>query len=1216
MPVTNFFFLPCLSAGPIKITSPSPRPAGAGHHHRSSSVLEDLGEKPSERLQAILGASFVQQYGDAAYFDQPSPMEFGEEKRLGWKPEDSSREVEKERQMSMDSLTPSEVLPIKIQDTRKVQEVEENLQKSSSFKPPVPQVPIPERLLAAIDSPSPLEVPVTSKSTIASSSSSFSDSKTPVSNSHFAHWQSQGPIPQFDSTREVEAQAPANPLSSAKPLVEAATVQQQSQGGSSSNPSPVVSHGQGYHPPPASSAQLASFYADDKLRPFPGFVAPQFNGPTPMSQAAPLVESGGHSRSDSRSSHHTASPVAGNRAFAAPSPVNSPSDLGSNSNTISRAPSSKTTGFFSSLRRKASGAQIGGGGTASPSSRLFGSALHKRSGSALSLSSNSKFNSTREDSPVQVISKQSPLAAGAALPSQVQADRSKIHSRSMSVSSVASSRQPDQSFNSVNGSPSTRQVGTSSPVQGFDSEKLANGKAEHLRSEEDTRDNLEVQYALEPSTAAKLQRYSQMLTNPISPADYPSSSPLRSENVIPDLPMGAAEEHVPGISSESLSDPPRRLIKAGPIYQVVSDTMVKDRFLVLFDDLLVIAKPIAPPLPSSKKAADSSPPNPVLADLEWTFSAKSMVELHHVKLSTPKETVSQPKEHPLMASFVAQFQTDPTGALERIIAQSSLPRDASTVAQLLFHTPGLDRGHLTAYITAPERKNVLQAFVGLFRLSSVSIESALRSFLLELRFPSQTLAFETLLLTFARRWTEANTGLIKPAFTSQLGADLVYAIMALNDATHSGEVASSPSRKAPGLFSEPISDVSMATFIDSFRAHDPEMVLSDRTLSRIYSSVVSDTLAQSLFPQESNKRIGISVVGALPSKLTFGVTSEPIKLRIPSKDRDFAIRLYGQDLTFDPPILTFDASNERSFTITSKSIGTKHAVFVRAGKNAQLYTAGSPGEHQTEGEIPLPRSSAISVERAFVRNSFTLSIVGGSDTAGVAKRRYMFSVADDEARSEWVRVLKTSIKKSISNRKNLSSSRKAADAIARDVLREALIEAEDLPPSSNLSNPSHLQRSVSASAATQPSQKPLLPPSNLNQNPNGLARNVSHSHHYYNATGKMEKELAPMSEIDEEDGTSPSSNLPLRRANTQLKDSISNRKLEPLSTISSHSSNSLSPSASAFNHTLSATVEMQEDSKESNAIVKNKDLTGEALVTTCRQNSLLPMVLDQLKSTG
>ncbi|MCO5584041.1 hypothetical protein L7F22_037963 [Adiantum nelumboides] len=554
------------------------RPAGAGHHHRSSSVLEDLGEKPSERLQAILGASFVQLYGDAAYFDQPSPMEFGEEKRLGWKPEDSSREVEKERQMSMDSLTPSEVLPIKIQDTRKVQEVEENLQKSSSFKPPVPQVPIPKDFwlpstLRPFGSSSHFEI------TIASSSSSFSDSKTPVSNSHFAHWQSQGPIPQFDSTREVEAQAPANPLSSAKPLVEAATVQQQSQGGSSSNPSPVVSHGQGYHPPPASSAQLASFYADDKLRPFPGFVAPQFQWPD--------------SDVSSRSTGRIWSSI----------PVNSPSDLGSNSNTISRAPSNKTTGFFSSLRRKASGAQIGGGGTASPSSRLFGSALHKRSGSALSLSS-------------------------AALPSQVQADRSKIHSRSMSVSSVASSRQPDQSFNSVNGSPSTRQVGTSSPVQGFDSEKLANGKAEHLRSEEDTRDNLEVQYALEPSTAAKLQRYSQMLTNPISPADYPSSSPLRSENVIPDLPMGAAEGTRPWNLFRVSSDPPRRLIKAGPIYQVVSDTMVKDRFLVLFDDLLVIAKPIAPPLPSSKKAADSSPPNPVLADLEWTFSAKSMVELH------------------------------------------------------------------------------------------------------------------------------------------------------------------------------------------------------------------------------------------------------------------------------------------------------------------------------------------------------------------------------------------------------------------------------------------------------------------------------------------------------------------------------------------------------------------------------------------------------------
>ena len=459
---------------PIKVTTPSPRPAG---HHRSSSVLSDLGEKPSERLQALLGASFVQQYGDAAYFDQPSPMEFGEEKRLGWKPpsqvEETGREVGQDQdQHQRDSLTECEILPIEIQDTRKFR-VEDQGQAHGqdrevpSSKPPIPNVPVPERLLAAVDTPSSLQAP---------GSSTPSDSKTPVSNSQFAHWQSQGPVPQFDSTRQLGSAS--QPLSSAKPFE--AIPQQQSQSSLVAS-APSISHAQTYHPPPASSAQLASFYADDKLRPFPGFMTPNANGPTPLAQGPPIAQAG-HSRSDSRSGDNS-SPVAGNRAFAAPSPVNSPAELGSTPATLSRAPSAKSSNFFSTLRRKASGA-------ASPSGRLFGSSLHKRSGSALGFGSGSRTSVAREDSPVQVISKQSTIGNPIITSHQhqpPQADRLATHSRSMSASSVASSRQPDQSFNSA--STSTR-IDTMSPVQAFDSERLANGRAEHLRSEEDSRDTL------------------------------------------------------------------------------------------------------------------------------------------------------------------------------------------------------------------------------------------------------------------------------------------------------------------------------------------------------------------------------------------------------------------------------------------------------------------------------------------------------------------------------------------------------------------------------------------------------------------------------------------------------------------------------------------------------------------------------------------------------
>ncbi len=148
----------------------------------------------------------------------------------------------------------------------------------------------------------------------------------------------------------------------------------------------------------------------------------------------------------------------------------------------------------------------------------------------------------------------------------------------------------------------------------------------------------------------------------------------------------------------------------------------------------------------------------------------------------------------------------------------------------------------------PSRREILKAYVSQHRHVGVSIESALRTLLLDLRFPSDLDAFEALLMHFAQSWTQHNATMIKPTFTAQIASDLVFAIMALNDALHTGSRAGPSSDTSPNfpraatvdtpaLFSAACPELSKSDFVSVFRQHDPHEVLSDRTLSRIYLSI-------------------------------------------------------------------------------------------------------------------------------------------------------------------------------------------------------------------------------------------------------------------------------------------------------------------------------------------------------------------------------------------
>ncbi|CBQ70105.1 conserved hypothetical protein [Sporisorium reilianum SRZ2] len=632
--------------------------------------------------------------------------------------------------------------------------------------------------------------------------------------------------------------------------------------------------------------------------------------------------------------------------------------------------------------------------------------------------------------------------------------------------------------------------------------------------------------SLAPNTAAMMHRYSRMLS---------TAGPMQT---------------VPGATQEEMQDPPRKLLATDPVFQVISATTIKDRYLFLFSDILVVAKPVAAPGAEAGQTMGQMKQAAVLPTLSWKFSVKNILELHRLKVSVTTNSrtasVKTRAQNPVLWGFVSHFSKDPDAAVRALVAKTGLEASPASITQLLYQTPELDRHDLTQYLGHPSRREILKAYVSQHRHVGVSIESALRSLLLDLRFPTDLDAFEALLIHFAQSWTQHNASMIKPSFTAQIASDLVFAIMALNDALHTGSQAGASSVTSPnfprpvtvvtpGLFSAPCRELSKADFVSVFRQHDPNEVLSDRTLSRIYLSIRSEPLVQALDRYEPRFTVRVKG-GKLPTRLTYAQPAEPVTLVIPAPDPDLAIRLYAQDTTFEPPILTFGTSNEASFTMWTKSLGPKQVVFVRAGRNARFYggteidVTDSPSGAAAE-DSPLPRSFNVSVERAFMKHSFTLTSVSpssssGTDGAGDTKR-FMFSFEDADKVERWTRAIKEQAERCIKQKAarfagNVGTTR-ATETASLQVLREALIDADAAAPPVGLGR----AMTVSESPAKEPRSAAVgggavraghtglglgvAPPSTAGlRAPTALLdRTTSTSRHYYAASGvgRHEREL-------------------------------------------------------------------------------------------------------------
>ena len=482
--------------------------------------------------------------------------------------------------------------------------------------------------------------------------------------------------------------------------------------------------------------------------------------------------------------------------------------------------------------------------------------------------------------------------------------------------------------------------------------------------------------------------------------------------------------------ASALDDPPRRLILSSPVLQVVNPNTVKDRFLFLFSDVLVIAKPVTW---DQDKLMDSYKPS--LPDRK--YAVKSVVLLRNIRFCSDRSegqprtsNYALPPRNPLIRSFISQFSKDPDHAITSLFTKSNLPDNSVLLGQLLLKTLELDRSRLGEYLSKRTSKAVLKSYLDSFGFAGLRVDVALRVFLHSVNVPRtpQTYGYlEHLLDSFASRWYEANARFV--AYDKDMAIRLVRAIVQLNELLHDGIA------EQPGPTDHVRRTVTSKEFQDAFRKYDTRYLVSDELLADLYRSIFHERLCQACISSAGGSQdiISITIKRQLPARLTYKAQSEPIIFRLPQADPLLSIKLYGQDLVFDPPVLQFSRNSEASFRVTGISLGSKTITMCKSGPNAVKYSG-------------LPFSHTVVVERAFMRNTFQLAFLNQTG----AKRRYMFSIDDTIIRNEWATSLKRHIDlASVAPLPEASKSKfyAAAEATAFKVLQDTLMDSSRAPAS-------------------------------------------------------------------------------------------------------------------------------------------------------------------------
>lgn len=500
-----------------------------------------------------------------------------------------------------------------------------------------------------------------------------------------------------------------------------------------------------------------------------------------------------------------------------------------------------------------------------------------------------------------------------------------------------------------------------------------------------------------PATPAALMRWNQKLPRPVRHilAPFPAQVPL-----------------------EVALDPPRRLVRILPLLQSAGEEYVKLRYLFLFQDVAILAKPVMAPLQGESLSDFIVRKLGYVPDLNESCTPISVLDLRDFYVDDGRQGKLS-ELAVLVQCRETQLYAHPYETLHTLRMEAQLPgSEAHTHAQLLYAGMSLDRFAVAQYLYA--HRDVLKQYVTMHRVTGAPVDLALRSLLSSLPWPQDFATFETLLFAFATHWHKSNV--TEYHIAVECVTDLTFAILGLNDALHG----------ATGLFTYPQSAITLEKFVKLFRARDTHYMVSDRMLRDVYVAIKTSPLTPAV-PSHAWRAVSYDA-HALSEPLRPGVPSVRVRVSLDQPDPDMRIRLVGRGLYMDPPVLTFTHAAHSEFTVLATAPGTYDLLFLRTGQHAPMYINGL--HHGTQRALPLHLSLNCEEMTSMTPEHRTVSLVRMAP--GAPRHALTFCMTHHAMAEQVIWYLRTQVKQAREEAQHQSQTERDVHALSRLVLESAL----------------------------------------------------------------------------------------------------------------------------------------------------------------------------------
>ena len=498
--------------------------------------------------------------------------------------------------------------------------------------------------------------------------------------------------------------------------------------------------------------------------------------------------------------------------------------------------------------------------------------------------------------------------------------------------------------------------------------------------------------------------------------------------------------HFPAEVSQRLAlEPPRRLQRATPILLAVDDEYVKLRYAFVFDDVLLLLKTV--PLSGDVPDAASHVMRRLASvpDLHEQFVPVDVVDLQRTEIHglPSAELPADAEMHRHMLPYAKKFSATPAVALDAALAGIGDMKASriAVAAHLMYATPELEHDKVSRLLFDASQRALLEAYISKFHFTGIPIDASLRLLLLDVVFPRDMSALEVLLLAFAAHWLQENRMSLAARYTLELVTDLTFALMALNDALHSGSSVTTPS-----LFARRNTAMTPDLFVANFRENDPAKVVSDHRLKEIYCAIQGFPLMSASTQGVPARTIYIDRA-TLPLTLLPGVPSSTISVSLDTPDPELRLELHGHDLCFDPPVLTFARSPTAMFRVASTSVNARSMTFVRLGLSAPIYTGVQKrivplaSTRTSACWVPLLREVPLNVGTRTAHPS--LSLVHHTLRQGTL--RYTLNLPDATAMTNLIALLLDNQQRHAATLERMPAQEREARRLAVRVLQTALL---------------------------------------------------------------------------------------------------------------------------------------------------------------------------------